>query len=433
MADMVPRERVVAAVNALLKWKEAQSAAQKPQLLPQDDFIYLNLTLKKIPQKSRTKPFRIPLPNPIFDPSSELCLIIDDRPKSNLTSETAKKIIKSQNIPVSKVLKLSKLRSNYKPFEAKRKLCDSYDLFLVDRGVVHMLPKLLGKFFFKKKKLPLPLDLSHKNWKEQIERALGCGLLYMRTGTCCVMKVGKVSMESEEIAENVVEGINGVVQVVPKKWGGVRSLHLKFSDSLALPVYQALPDVKLRIDGVKETEEVTDGDGDVEVKEESSGGEGKIGKKKKKKGRIHEVRYMDVGVGEGVDALGSEDDEDEGKKSEDGEFVGAGVEDNLDGGDEGEDDESKKSEDDDDEEEDEDFDSDAFVVKKGKKGKSVKGLAKKVGKVEKSREKEGKKSRLSSEGAKKSSEKKEKKKSKLGARSKEGSITKKTKRSKNRV
>lgn len=400
---------MVAAVNALQKWKEGESASQKPQLLPEDDFIYLNLTLKKIPPKARTNPFKIPLPKPLFDPNSELCLIIDDRPSSNLTSEAAKKIVKSQNLPVAKVLKLSKLKSNYKPFEAKRKLCDSYDLFLVDRRVVHLLPKLLGKSFFKKKKLPLPLDLSHKNWKEQIERAMGCGLLYMRTGTCCMMKVGKISMENEEIVENVMEGINGVVKVVPKKWGGVRSLHLKFSDSLALPVYQALPDLKLKIDGVKDTEAVNDSEGEVvEAKEESGGGEGIMGRSKKKKGRIHEVRYMDVGVG--VGELESEDDDDDEEK------LKILAEENVDSDSERDGDEGKKS----DEEEDEVFDSgDGSGVEELKKGKTMRGLQKKAGNIEKV--------------DKSSSKKKEKKKSKLESRLKDGSISKKAKRNKSRI
>ncbi|XP_009770502.1 putative ribosome biogenesis protein C8F11.04 [Nicotiana tabacum] len=309
-ASKVGRATIEKAVSALLKWKESQSKLQKAQLLPQDDFIYLNLTLKKIPPKPRTNAFRIPFPNPIHDPSSsELCLIIDDRPNSKLTSDAAKKIIKSQNIPISKVIKLSKLKTNYKPFEAKRKLCDSYDLFLVDRRIVHLLPKLLGKQFFKKKKLPLPLDLTHKNWKEQVERACGSGLFYLRTGTCCVMRVGKVSMESEQIVENVVEAIKGVVQVVPKKWGGVRSLHLRLSDSLALPLYQALPDIKLKIEGFKEkqAEEEVSG-GLVEVKESEKKADEESGNKKgkKNKGRIHEVRYMDFDTG--VDESESDDD-----------------------------------------------------------------------------------------------------------------------------
>ncbi|XP_033508077.1 uncharacterized protein [Nicotiana tomentosiformis] len=311
-AAKVGRATIEKAVSALLKWKESQSKIQKAQLLPQDDFIYLNLTLKKIPPKPRTNAFRIPFPNPIHDPSSsELCLIIDDRPNSKLTSDAAKKIIKSQNIPISKVIKLSKLKTNYKPFEAKRKLCDSYDLFLVDRRIVHLLPNLLGKQFFKKKKLPLPLDLTHKNWKEQVERACGSGLFYLRTGTCCVMRVGKGSMESEQIVENVLEAIKGVVQVVPKKWDGVRSLHLRLSDSLALPLYQALPDIKLKIEGFKEkqAEEEVSG-GLVEVKEsEKKADQGSGNKKgKKNKGRIHEVRYMDFDTG--VDELESDDDDD---------------------------------------------------------------------------------------------------------------------------
>ncbi|KAI3687732.1 hypothetical protein L1987_81434 [Smallanthus sonchifolius] len=116
-----------------------------------------------------------------------------------------------------------------------------------------MLPKLLGKQFFKKNKLPLGVDLSHKNWKEQIERGCSCGLLFVRTGTCCVIRVAKVSMERDEIVENVRAAVDGVVRFVPKKLGGVRSLHLKVSNSVALPLYQSLPDVKLKIEGEANT------------------------------------------------------------------------------------------------------------------------------------------------------------------------------------
>lgn len=64
------------------------------QLLEQDEFVYLILTLKKIPQMIRTKPYRIGLPHPLID--TELCLIIDDRPRSDLTKDDAmKKKIKS--------------------------------------------------------------------------------------------------------------------------------------------------------------------------------------------------------------------------------------------------------------------------------------------------------------------------------------------------
>ena len=43
-------------------------------------------------------------------------------------------------------------RGNYKTFEAKRNLCDSYDLFMIDRRILPMTAKLLGNSFFRKKK-----------------------------------------------------------------------------------------------------------------------------------------------------------------------------------------------------------------------------------------------------------------------------------------
>jgi ribosome biogenesis protein UTP30 len=47
---------------------------------------------------------------------------------------------------------VSKLKARYKPFEAKRQLCASYDLFLADERVLPLLPPILGKTFFMKKK-----------------------------------------------------------------------------------------------------------------------------------------------------------------------------------------------------------------------------------------------------------------------------------------
>ncbi|OWM78765.1 putative ribosome biogenesis protein C8F11.04 [Punica granatum] len=303
MSSSVSSETVERAVQALFKWRDAKSETEKPQLLQQDEFFYLILTLKKIPAKGRTNPFKIPIPRPLIDPQlSEICLIIDDGPKSNLTKDAAQKKIKAENIPVSKVMKLSKLRSDFKAFEAKRKLCDSYDLFLADRRVLPVLPRLLGKQFFKKRKIPISVDLKHKGWKEQIENVCGSALMFLGSGTCSVVKVGKASMGKKEIAENVLAAINGVAEVVPRKWRNIRSFHLKMLESLALPIYQTVPDLKLKIEGVDDKGEALDGE---EVNEEDAKESVVQKKKAPKRNRIHEVRYMDTN-------LDDEDEEDNG-------------------------------------------------------------------------------------------------------------------------
>ncbi|XP_058780383.1 putative ribosome biogenesis protein C8F11.04 isoform X2 [Vicia villosa] len=280
-------EAITKAVDSLLKWHKSRSETEKPKLFEEEDFIYLVLTLKKIPTNGRVNPHKIPIPHSLLSPSSEQCLIIDDRANkpARLTKDEAKKKIQSESIPISKILKLSKLTTDYRPFEAKRKLCNSYDLFFADKTVVPLLPRLLGKQFFKKRKVPVQLDLKKKNWKEQIDRALSSALLFLRTGTCSVLKVAKMSMERDQIVENLAAAMEGVVEVFPKKWGVVRSFHVKLLDSVALPVYQVVPDVRLKIEGVKDLEAAL-------VKDEKKVRDGKDGKKSKK-GRIHEIKYMD--------------------------------------------------------------------------------------------------------------------------------------------
>ncbi|KAL9260829.1 Ribosomal L1 domain-containing protein [Drosera capensis] len=269
------KNQITRAITALQKWRHTKSQSSKPKLLPSDEFFYLTLTLKEIPPKSRTNALTIPLPHPLRSPDAESCLIIDDR-KGRLTSREAKDRVAAEGVPVSKVVRLSKLRSDYKAFEAKRKLCDSYDMFVADKRVVPLLGKALGKVFYKKKKIPVPVELERKGkgaWKEEVERVLGSGLLYLGTGTCSVMKVGNVEMGVEEVVDNVVAAVDGAVKVVRKMWGDVRSVHLKLAESLALP-------------------------GDEVMNKKS--------KKGSMKGRIREIQYMDNGVDD--DLVGEESD-----------------------------------------------------------------------------------------------------------------------------
>ncbi|KAK7271219.1 hypothetical protein RJT34_26935 [Clitoria ternatea] len=315
-SERVSPETVAKAVDALLKWRRSVSETQKPKLFDEDEeFVYLILTMKKIPPKSRINAHKIPIPHPLTSTFSEHCLIIDDRPnKARITKAQAQSKIQSESIPIAKVLKLSKLASDYRPFEAKRKLCNSYDLFFTDKSIVPLLPRLLGKFFYKKRKLPVPIDLKKNNWKEQVDRAFSSAMLFLRTGTCSVIRVAKVRMERDEIVENIVAAIQGIADVVPKNWANIRSLHVKLLESVALPIFQVIPDLKLRIEGKVENEVETIEERkrkkkkDGETGDSSDGGGGK-----KKKGRIHEVRYMhddddDDNVGE--DVLGSEGDGD---------------------------------------------------------------------------------------------------------------------------
>ncbi|CAM6087332.1 unnamed protein product [Calypogeia fissa] len=251
MGKTVNEEKVEEAVEALLKWTNSQKARDKAQLLEDEQLLYLVISLKKIPDRARTNPYKIPLPHPLFplDGTQEVCLFVNDLDRGIKAKDAKAKAIE-EGIPIAKVIGLSKLKTDYYPHEAKRKLCGSYDLFLADDRILQMLPKLLGKSFFKKKKHPIPVTLTRQQWKGQITAACNSTFLYVGGGSCSVIKVARVSQSKEEIRENILAVIKGAAELIPKKWKGVQAIYLKTLESVALPLYQTLPDLPLKIDKV---------------------------------------------------------------------------------------------------------------------------------------------------------------------------------------
>ncbi|KAJ8439624.1 hypothetical protein Cgig2_021000 [Carnegiea gigantea] len=302
----VPKKSIDRAVKALLKWKSQKPIALKPSF--DDEFIYLILTLINPPWKNRppisNNPHTIPLPNPLISPYSptfRICLLVKDR-----YSLSSKQKIESELLPISNVIKLSKFRKEYESFENKKKLCDSYDAFFTDKSMIPVLPRLIGRYFYKRRKDPIGIELGRSDWKEQIAMALGSAMLFLRTGTCSVVKVARESMGREKIVENVAAAIGGVVGVVPKKWKNVRALHLKFPESLAMPIYDGEIDdggEEMGVLGVEnfkgmEREEVgelgNEKDGMMEGRRRENGevGSGGIVGKKRKKG-LEKVSMME--------------------------------------------------------------------------------------------------------------------------------------------
>jgi len=168
---------------------------------------------------------------------AEICIIVKDPQK------LYKELLESKEVKrISKVIGISKLRDEYRPFEAKRKLCNSYNLFLADDRVLSMLPKMLGKTFFERKKQPVPVNLTKSNLKAEIARACDSTYMHLAAGTCCAIKIGTTAQDPSQIFENLQTALPRIVEKIPRKWKNIQSLHVKTSDSISLPIYNSLPD-----------------------------------------------------------------------------------------------------------------------------------------------------------------------------------------------
>ena len=138
-------------------------------------------------------------------------------------------------VPFSKVL------THFKTFEQRRQLATMYDLYLADSRIGHILPQRLGKSFQQRKSIPYPINLKKSDLKAEFEQVLSSTHFRVGRGTTFTVKIGRSSMPSHDLVENIVVCMNGVAERVPRGWKNILTLCIKTCDSVALPIFNSLP------------------------------------------------------------------------------------------------------------------------------------------------------------------------------------------------
>ncbi|KAI9651210.1 proteasome-interacting protein cic1 [Ciborinia camelliae] len=272
-------DQVLKASAALLKHissSEAEKAkkAGAQNLLAQNDDddaestpVWLTLTTKKhIIDKTKLKPFKVAVPNPLNTSSTTtICLIVAD------PQRTYKDIVASPAFPaelskrIIKVVGVDKLKKKYRQYEAQRKLFAEHDIFLADDRVITLLPKILGKTFYKSTtKRPIPISIQAeaprsegkriarakgedapkaaepKKIAAEIEKAISSALVTLSSSTNSAIRIGYASWDAAKLAQNLEVVINTVIEkYVPKNWRGIRSIHVKGPETMSLPIWLA--------------------------------------------------------------------------------------------------------------------------------------------------------------------------------------------------
>ncbi len=109
----------------------------------------------------------------------------------------------TQKSQVKKVISVDKLKKEFKQFQDKRELARSYDLFLCDRSIIEIMPRELGKTFYKHtNKKPWPVVIEKKDPVGGIKEALNCTTMNIPNGPDMAIKIGRCNMKAEELAEN---------------------------------------------------------------------------------------------------------------------------------------------------------------------------------------------------------------------------------------
>ncbi|KAJ6634276.1 hypothetical protein lerEdw1_014090 [Lerista edwardsae] len=145
--------QVKKAAQALLAHNKERQKPGEKFLLNIDQNVFLMVTVWKIPQKEQV--IKIALPHGIRPATSEVCLFTKDEP--GLTGEQTenfyKKLLSQQGVTgITEVISYKTLKTEYKPFEAKRRLLNRFNLFLSDDRIRRLLPSHIGKHFYRNKK-----------------------------------------------------------------------------------------------------------------------------------------------------------------------------------------------------------------------------------------------------------------------------------------
>ncbi|XP_033468089.1 ribosomal L1 domain-containing protein 1 [Epinephelus lanceolatus] len=233
--DRAQVKKAVQALQAFLKTKSTSDALFLEDAQP----ISLLFTLWMVPREAQS--IRIPLPHGQRPDTDEVCLFTRDEPKmtSDQTQRFYKKLLEEKGVKnITEIIPYSVLRTEYKPYEAKRRLLGNFDVFLSDDRIRRRLPSHLGKHFYERKKEPLSVNLQSKHLARDIQRVIqGTYLKVTNKGCCCMARIAHAGMTADEVTENIEAAVQTVVAKLRTKGPVMKLIHIKSQTSVALPIF----------------------------------------------------------------------------------------------------------------------------------------------------------------------------------------------------
>ncbi|PBK67271.1 ribosomal protein L1 [Armillaria solidipes] len=224
--------RAVDAIHSYQAKKTDKESAN--ELLPgKEQIVWLNVAVKKVAAERKIMPVRIPVVHPIVDPrTSGVCLITKDPQREY------KDLLEANDIKfISRVIGITKLKGKFKPFEARRILLKENGLFLADDRVIPLLPKLLGEKWFNAKKQPIPVTLTRKDLKKELEYAIQSTYMNQNRGTNTAIKIGNMTHTPAQILANLKVALPVIAKRISGGWDNVQALSIKTSSSASLPIW----------------------------------------------------------------------------------------------------------------------------------------------------------------------------------------------------
>jgi len=233
--------------KALVALKQIINNAQQghKQLLDESTPISLYLHVHKIPRCTYLR-LSSQLPHPFIQQNTrDVCLFVRDDDINGREYESTirhfKSMIDQFKLPFNiDIMTLKQLNQELVPYEAKRKLCARYDLFLADRRIMTSLMRgqLLGKHFRHHGKMPLGINVFNKDFKQRLLSLCSSTLGRMAgTGPLFSMQFTTVKQSIDHGLENLKSICNTIGKELPGNWLNVDHAYFYGNNLQSLPIY----------------------------------------------------------------------------------------------------------------------------------------------------------------------------------------------------
>ncbi|CAK9833289.1 Ribosomal L1 domain-containing protein CG13096 [Anthophora retusa] len=245
------REHILQCISAIFHLTEEQLKSKNALFSDESQPVFMQVTCIRIPKTPR-RFMRILLPHSLVTTNDEVALFVGDlqrgrRKDYEPTVEHYEDLLcKHGCTRIKSVIPMNQVKTEYDQYELKRKLVGSYDYFLVDGKIAGHLSHLLGREFYRKRKLPTSIRMQSKDLKSEVEYALRKTVMQMHSfGDTHIIQIGHTSMEKDEILENILATCNYLSKHYPGGWANIRSVRIKTATSLSLPIYTTLKNQSL--------------------------------------------------------------------------------------------------------------------------------------------------------------------------------------------
>ncbi|PIK44599.1 putative ribosomal L1 domain-containing protein 1 [Apostichopus japonicus] len=245
MATKFNIHQTIEALLAFTKQAKKQKSGEAKEILLADENDQFEIQVSVwIVGGTRTKTVPIQLPHNMYQKDRDALLFVKDieKKRPEFTEQHFKDLLSDKDVEgVSKVMPIRVLKREYRPFEARRNLARSYDLFLTDVKILGCLSDHLGKEFYKRNKYPVAVDLDKKDLNKEISRAISAAYINLSNkGSCSSVHIAHTGMSTQDIGENVEKAINTIGEKIHGGWDNIKTIHLRTNSSVSLPVYTNL-------------------------------------------------------------------------------------------------------------------------------------------------------------------------------------------------